>query len=221
MMRRTVGRRLTILVGVAAVAAACVRMGTLPPIEYYSLAIERGTDDGVAPIGDPVLRGTLAIEPVDAPGIYGDGGIVFRLGDTQLHAYPSRQWAMPLGDMLGQATESVLASDHLTAERPLFDPPRRESYTYIWRSRVREFEEVNRGTQVLAAVGLEAMLLASATDSVIWTGSARLERGVAEPTMPAIVRMLSDLTVEVVGRLADSARVALRVPTAAMARPPD
>ena len=62
-----------------------------------------------------------------------------------------------------------------------------------------EFEEVNRGRQVLAAVHLEADLVKSANDSVVWSGSERIERAVPEPTdsMPRVVETLSALTVEV------------------------
>lgn len=210
-----------ILAVLAATSAGCFRVGTLPPIEYYALSIPDipladGTRRGV----EPVLSGTLAIAPVETPGIYGDGGIVFRLGETQLHTYPTREWATPLSDMLGMATESVLGSRPLTPQPALFDPPSRHTYTYVWRSRVREFEEVNRGTEVLAAVGIDARLVVAATDSVVWSGSARRERTVETPTMPAIVRTLSQLAAEVILHLADSARITFEPATAATARPP-
>jgi ABC-type uncharacterized transport system auxiliary subunit len=199
---------------------ACVRFGTLPSLEFYALVIPRADDDTPAVTRGAVLDGTLAIVPYDAPGIYGDGGIVFRIDDTQLHAYPSRQWAQPLGDMLGMATETVLASRSLTASAPIFDPPSARSSAYIWQGRVREFEEVDRGTRVFAAVALDARIVRTAGDTVVWAGSARAERPVDEPTMPAIVRTLSELTVDVIGELADSARAALQAPTTAMPAPP-
>ena len=201
-------------------AVACVKIGTLPALEHYALLIPRADDDTPAVTGGAVLDGTLAIAPYETPGIYGDGGIVFRIDDTQLHAYPSRSWSQPLGDMLGMVTEAVISPRPLTVGEAIFDPPSRRSATYIWQGRVREFEEVDRGTRVFAAVALDARIVRAAGDSVLWTGSARVERPVDQPTMPAIVRTLSDLTAEVIAQLADSARAALRVPITATPAPP-
>lgn len=216
--------RLVVCLGLAfatASAAGCFRVGRLPSLEYYVLAIPRPSDDDTPLLRTAVLAGPIAIVPFDAPGIYGDDGIVFRIDDNQLHAYPSRMWAQPLGDMLGMATETVLATRPLTVQPAIFDPPSRGSYAYVWQGRVREFEEVDRGDQVFAAVALDVRIVRSPGDSVIWSRSRRLERPVPDPTMQGIVRVLSELTVDVLTELADSARAALTVPTASSARPPN
>jgi hypothetical protein len=87
---------------------------------------------------------------------------------------------------------------------------------------VREFEEVNRGNTVLAAVALDVRILRSTDDSVVWSGSQRLERVVPPPntTMDPIVNALSALAVEVVANLIDSARVSLRASPVETARAP-
>jgi hypothetical protein len=83
---------------------------------------------------------------------------------------------------------------------------------------IRELEEVDRGRDVFAAVRLEARLVRTRDDSVLWSGSARLERAVPEGTMSAIVAMLSRLAAEAVAQLADEARVALASPAASAVR---
>jgi hypothetical protein len=103
-----------------------------------------------------------------------------------------------------------------------FDPPSRRGNTYMWRGSIREFEEVNRGDTVLAAVAIDVQLLRTADDSIIWSGSQRLERVVPPPntTMEPIVQVLSELAVEVVENLIDGARVALRTAPVDSARSP-
>lgn len=176
----------------------------------------------------PPLSGRLAIAPYITRGVYASNGIVFRIDEVRLDAYTNREWAIPLRDMLGTATETLLAGNPLTTERAIFDPRSPSSFEYQWRGRVVEFEEVNRGRQVLAAVHLEADLVRSANDSVVWSGSERLERAVPEPTdsMPRIVETLSTLTVEVITRLIERVHSEVSVPalpaapTAAAAPPP-
>ena len=191
-------------------AGACFR-GSLPPREYYRLQLP---DSLMPPRGSaaaatlPPLDGSLAIGAYRAPGLYGRSGVVFRLNGTEYGSYPSREWAIPLGDQLGLVTEAVLRAEPLTREGALFDPPNPRSHAYLWRGTIREFEEVDRpdGT-VHAAVRLEAVLLRAEDDSVLWSRSVRLERPVPQPTMHAIVEMLSTLAVEAVGSLVTEARL--------------
>ena len=174
------------------------------------------------------LPGRLAIFPYVTRGIYASSGIAFRVDDVRLDAYPRREWAIPLRDMLGDATETLLEGNPLTAERAVFDPRSSASFEYQWRGTVVEFEEVNRGQEVLAAVHLEADLVRTANDSVVWSGSERLERAVPPPTdsMSRVVETLSALTADVITRLIDRARTEVSVPaptaipTAAAAPPP-
>jgi hypothetical protein len=121
--------------------------------------------------------------------------------------------------MLGMITEDLLRTRPLTAEPAIFDPPSPHAYTYIWRGTVRELEEVDRGRTVYAAIQLDARLVRAADDSVIWSGTTRLERVVPEGTMPAIVLMLSQLAAEGVTQLVEAARPTLAA-TAASAVPP-
>lgn len=193
------------------VAVGCWRIGKLPPRELYRITLPESPDssasavvatDGVA----PPLPGTLGIGEYVTPGVYGDPQIVFRIGDTEYGSYPSREWAVPLGDQLGVLTERVLARVPLTAERAVFDPPSRRAQTYIWRGTVREFEEVNRGQEVLAAVRIDLRIVRAEDDSILWSGSSRIERAVPTPNMSGIVQTLSVLADEVVTDLATHAR---------------
>ena len=198
-----------------------------PPVEGYRLNIPR--PDTPPPDNRPaVLPGRLAIAPYVTRGLYASHGIVFRVNDVRLDAYASREWAIPLRDMLGQATETLLERNPLTAERATFDPRSPASFDFQWRGTVIEFEEVNRDQQVLAAVHLEADLVRVSNDSVVWSGAERLERAVPAPTdsMQSVVETLSALTAEVITRLIDRARaevprpVGSAAPTAATAPPP-
>ncbi|HET7456302.1 MAG TPA: hypothetical protein VFJ74_01535 [Gemmatimonadaceae bacterium] len=223
-------RRLRSATAVAAAlalgATGCIR-GSLPAREYYRLSIPDSVvgpslpaspGGGAAAVALPV--GTLAVAPYVTPGIYADASIAYRIGETEYGAYPSREWALPLGQMLGVLTEGVLNRSPLTRSSAIFNPPSLRSHTYVWRGTVREFEEVDRGRTVSAAVRIDAALVRMADDSVIWTGSARREAPVTNgASMDAVVRALSALAVETVGSLVAEADAAMRrSPPAASAR---
>lgn len=190
-----------------------VSCGGLPPSELFRLSLPvavadtlpvRATDGAAAP-----LKGTLGIAQYTTPGIYGDPPIVFRINDNQYGSYSGnrpREWAVPLGDQLGVITERVLSKVPLTGERAVFDPPSRRSQTYVWRGTVREFEEVDRGSQVFAAVRIDARIARADDDSIVWSGTSRAERPVSAANMPGIVQTLSTLADEVVTDLATRAR---------------
>lgn len=207
----------------ALLLASCIH-GKLPPQEFYRLRLPEPTDSIAAvehSVTAPQLpQGGVAIVPYVAPGLYGDRSIVFRINDTEYGSYPNRAWAMPVPAMLGMLTEDLFRGHPLTREVAVFDPPSPHSYAYVWRGLVRELEEVDRGRTVYAAVRLEARLVRARDDSVIWSGGARLERAVPEATMPAIVTTLSQLSVEIISQLQESARAALAAPAASAARPP-
>jgi uncharacterized lipoprotein YmbA len=196
----------------------------MPPLERYRLtpappptaAGERssGGDDGAA---RPVPRvdrpskplATVRVEPYLTQGIYADPQIVYRTGDSEYAAYPNREWALPLSSMLADITAEVVRSSgsgrvRVTGESEGGQPD------VIWRGTVREFEEVNRGDQVLAAVHLEAALIRASNDSVMWQGGTRLERPVTGDSMEAVVATLSGLSTEaVVTMIREAARAVL------------
>ena len=189
--------------------------GKLPPRELYRLASPdslpgRGTTTEAAPGGGasarPALDGSLAILTYETPGLYGESGIVFRIGDVSYGAYPSREWALPLGEMLGQLTARLAEGAGLTRDTPLYAPPSPRSRGYLWRARVREFEEVNRGGRLLVAVRIDAAIVRTRDDSVVWSGSAARERPVVGGMdMPAIVRSLSAAGSDVITELLERA----------------
>ena len=225
-------RRTCALMLVAALAAVtgCIR-GTIPAREMYRLTLpdslgrEAPRFDG-SPAGGgggsivrPVLDGTLGVVAYETPGLYGESSIVFRIGDGEYGAYPSREWALPLGDMLGHITARIAADHGLTRDVPLYAPPSPRAQTYLWRARVREFEEVDRGKQVFVAVRIDASIVRTRDDSVVWSGSAGRERPVAAGTeMSAIVRTLSIAAASVIEELLDRAEQDLARPGSA--RPP-
>lgn len=202
--------------------AACFH-GKLPPQEFYRLHLPEPTDSIAAATPDaaaPALApGGIAIVPYVAPGLYGNRNIVFRVDEAAYGAYPNREWALPVPTMLGMLTEDIFRARPLTREAAVFDPPSPHTYAYVWRGLVRELEEVDRGQQVFAVVRFDARLLRAKDDSVLWAGSARLERLVPEATMPAIVAMLSQLSAEVITQLQESARTSVFGPAASAVRP--
>jgi len=219
---RVMRRSIAVLAGamLALGPAACIR-GHLPAKELYRLATpdSAATTIPLAFAPAAVAPGSIAIAPYETPGVYGDPGIVYRVDASNYGVYPAREWALPVGTMLGLMTQDVLARHPITARTALFDPPSYRTHDYVWRAIVRELEEVDRGHDVFAAVRFDARLVRARDDSVIWSGSARAERPVPQGTMPAIVDALSALSVEVIGRLADEARASLSASAASAARP--
>ncbi|MDQ6827622.1 MAG: ABC-type transport auxiliary lipoprotein family protein [Gemmatimonadota bacterium] len=178
--------------------------GSVPAPELYRLAPAPARTDSAPSRGH--LPGSLAVERYVTPGIYGERGIVYRIDETRYGVYPYREWALPLGEMLGLETEDVLAAAPLTSERAVFEPATRRGVTYIWRGSVRQFEEADRGKQVFAVVAIEAKLVRASDDSVMWRGMKRLEREVPEGAMPAIVTALSELSRQALTDLVTDAR---------------
>jgi hypothetical protein len=171
-------------------------------------------DTAAAMVGarpDATLDGALAVAPYTTPGIYGARAIVFRVGETGYGSYSYREWAIPLGDMLGMRTAEVLRRSPITRDGAVYAPPSRRQYRYVWQGVVHQFEEVNRGKAVFAAVSLEARLVRSADDSVVWVGSRRLERPIPSGTMTAIIEGLSELSTEVIQGLIDDVKKAAPV----------
>lgn len=201
------------------VATGCFR-GKLPPREFYRLAsVDAPTSapqPGVAP-----LSGTVAIKTYATPGIYGSDLIVYRVGDARYGAYPSREWAIPLGEMLGAMTERVMRDGRVTSGRVVYNPPAAGEEEYEWRGTVREFEEVDAPASVSASVALAAQLVRVADDSVLWSGSATIEEPVRESrSMDSVVAALSLAAAKAVGRLTQDASATLRRLAASGARHP-
>ena len=207
------------LAAIVLAASGCLG-GRLPAREMYRLRLPSEAGPAVPAAGPATspLDGSLAITPYETPGLYDEHGIVFRIGENEYGAYPNREWAVPLGEMLGMMTEDVLSRVPLTMEPARYDPPSRRSKTYLWRGAVREFEEVNRDGKVFVAVHLDASLTRSLDDSVVWSGSARREREVTPPTMDDIVRSLSELAAEAIAELSRAAAVAVKGSSASTAR---
>lgn len=188
-------------------AAGCVS-GRLPAIEQYRLISDSDSlGSGVAPAGDGALPGAVAVHRFDTPGIYGNDQIVYRVESSGYGSYPTREWAIPLGAMLGIMAEEELRAGRLGPDA-VYDPQSLRHYQFEWRSSVREFEEVNRGGQVYASVHLESRLLRAADDSMIWRGDRKIERLVPDPTMGRIVEALSAAAREALRDLVADARTA-------------
>jgi ABC-type uncharacterized transport system auxiliary subunit len=166
-------------------ATACI--GAQPALERYRLAPVELSSPGRS--SEPSTGVTVAVEPYDTPGIFGDPQIVYRLGDTEYGSYPNREWALPLSTMLAQLTAEALRE---SAGARVLERETAGAATLVWRGGVREFEEVNRGADVSVAVHLDGTLARAVDDSVLWQGSARVERPVRGDSMPEVIRALSE-----------------------------
>lgn len=187
----------------------CFR-GKLPPREFYRLAMVDSVVSARRSGEAPPLSGSVAIVAYDTPGIYGSGSIVYRVGAATYGAYPTREWAIPLGEMLGAMTETSLRRGSLTSGRALFEPalPRREQYE--WRGTVREFEEVDEPS-VSATVTLSAQLVRVADDSVVWAGRVRETEAVRESRkIESVIAAMSAAASRAIVRLTDDAASTLR-----------
>jgi ABC-type uncharacterized transport system auxiliary subunit len=196
-----------VLLLLAGAAGGCFG-NKLPPLEQYRLA---PSPDSTA-LGNPPngpLPGSIAISKFLTPGIYGGDQIVYRIGETGYGTYPSREWALPLGEMLGLLAEETLRRDPIGTEA-VYGPASRQQFEYEWRGTVKEFEEVNRDNRVYASVKLEARLLRTADDSIIWRGERSAERPVPDPTMSNIVDEISTAARQVMRELALDAKTAAR-----------
>lgn len=196
----------------ALLALGCLRSRPVPPVEMYRLLPPAGeARQGGAGAHSPDLPdGSVAVARYVTPGLYGQRGIVYRVGESGYAAYPSREWAIPLGEMLGRRTADLLQERPLVRGGAMFDPPTRRTFTYSWRGTLREFEEIDRGNDVFVAVHLEASLVRIEDDSIVWSGAARAERAVPDGTMDGIIAGLSAATDEVMFALLDSAKVSIR-----------
>lgn len=217
--------RAALVLATCAFVSGCGLLFNRDPLPAREMFRLRLVDSSAIPVvavngGAYPIDGSLAIAPYETPGLYGERGIVFRVGQTSYGAYPSREWAVPLAEMLGSLTESVLERNPISREQAVYDPPSRRSHTYIWRGTVREFEEVDIGTTVSVAVRLDVKLVRSADDSLIWSGSERIERSVSQPTMDNIVGAMSDAAIDVIAKLSRTAVHELSAASsAARARP--
>lgn len=204
-------------------AAACIR-GSLPAREFYRITPVDSllaSDGESGPAQPPALQGTVAVLEYDTPGLYGTNAIVFRVGASRYGTYPSREWAIPLGEMLGSLTERVARARRINADNVSFTTTRPHDAAYEWRGEVREFDEVDGPTAVSASVTLAARLVRTADDSVVWSGSARAAEPVAEArSMDAVIAALSRAATRAVAQLADDASAVLRRVPAARAHQP-
>ena len=207
---RRLPARLVVVFVVAWLAVGCFR-GKLPPREFYRLVAPDSVVKAPRPLAAPPLSGSIAIARYETPGIYGSGAVVYRVGTSEYGAYPSREWAIPLGEMVGSMTESILERRALTSGRVSFDPGTARRDQYEWRGTVREFDEVDAPNAVSASVALSVQLVRVADDSVIWSGSAHEVEAIGQTrSMDAVVAGLSAAAARALSRLADDAGATLR-----------
>ena len=218
--RRVRKRRVLACVLLALGQAGCFR-GKLPANQFYRLAPVDSLGATAGALGAPPLTGSIAITTYDTPGIYGDGALVYRVGASDYGKYPTRDWAIPLGEMLAARTETIAAARALTSGRIAFDRTGSRREQYEWRGTVHEFDEVDAASAVSVSVSLSARLVRVANDSVVWSGSSSEVEPVREARrIESVVDALSAASSRVLIRLVEDAASALRRDAAAGAQRP-
>ena len=203
-------RATTLACAAAIVANACFR-GSLPPREFYRLSVPDSLAALGRPTGAPPLTGSIAIARYDTPGIYATGSLVYRVGSSAYGVYPAREWAIPLGEMLGSITEGIVRERSLTSGRVVYPPSAVTHEQYEWRATVREFDEIDAPNSVTTSVSLVAQLVRVADDSVVWSGAAQEMEPIAQTrSIDAVVAGLSTAAARAITRLTDEAGSAMR-----------
>jgi ABC-type uncharacterized transport system auxiliary subunit len=193
------------------ILSACFH--SAPPLQLYRLQ----PVDTPAAQDSPVASEVIAVEPYATVGIYGEPHLVYRVGQSTYGAYPNAEWVIPLTTMLADITAAQLraAEPHIRVTTG----QSAGASDLLWRAKVQQFEEVDSAAHVSASVSLEAMLVRSRSDSIVWQGSTRLEQAVPEPTMSAVVATLSELANNAVSQLVREADGALRTSAQQLAHP--
>jgi ABC-type uncharacterized transport system auxiliary subunit len=213
-------RRVVACVLLSLSQAGCFR-GKLPANQFYRLAPVDSLGATPGALGAPPLTGSIAVVTFETPGIYGDGALVYRVGASDYGKYPTREWAIPLGEMLAARTETIAGARALTSGRLAFDRTGSRREQYEWRGTVREFDEVDAATAVSVSVSLAARLVRVANDSVIWSGSSSEVEPVREARrIESVVDALSAASTRALIRLVEDAAAALRRDAAAGAQRP-
>jgi uncharacterized lipoprotein YmbA len=197
----------------AVTGSACVA-GSVPPRELWRLdppAVDSssGTVQQTSATA-PLAGAPLEVALYETPGLYGDQGITYRIDESRYATYRSRDWAMPLGEMLSARTAALLRRQQLASVVLDGNAPSPSRTGWRWEGTVREFEEVDRKSGVSVSVALDVVLRRAENDSVVWRGARRLERPVSSPTMPNIVSALSTTADSVIVALARQAAPALQ-----------
>jgi uncharacterized lipoprotein YmbA len=202
------------LVLAAVLASACVS-GSVPARELWRLDPPAAHAAATMPL-TVGAREPLEVATYETPGLYGDPGIPFRVGEARYGTYRAREWAMPLGEMLAARTTTLLSAQRFAAPVLERDPRSPSRSGWRWEGTVREFDEVDRARAVSVAVALDLVVRRAENDSVVWRGTRQLERPVPSPTMANVVAALSATADSVIIGLARDAAPALRGGVAAI-----
>jgi uncharacterized lipoprotein YmbA len=162
--------------------------------------------------GPASTDGVIVVEPYVTPGIYADEALIYRTSETQYFTYPYRQWATPLSEALALLTADVLrrAPAPIGTSSVVLDDAAPSAHGLRWRGVVRHFEEVDADQSVGVEVAIDAIIVRSRDDSVLWRGSVSASRHVPAGTMPAIVSTMSVLVDSTLTALAGEAAGSLR-----------
>lgn len=188
-------RKLLLLILALATLGLAVSCG-MPKTSFYRLQFpvaERGSS--------PANDATLGVQRFRASNLLRQDRIVYSTADNQVNYYQYHRWAEDPAAMVTSLFVREVAGRHLFRDVAQFRPDKGTDY-YL-RGRVLALEEQDRGPSVSVRVAVEAELLKSKTDAVVWTGRAERERPVPRKDVSSVVEEMNRATQEVIGQLAD------------------
>jgi len=169
--------RYWLLLAVATAGAFC----GVPRTRYYTLEMPH-TAAGAGPAVDR----HITVQRFRADRVLLDERILYREGTNPVGFYQYHRWANPPADL---ATDYVL---HCLRDRGTY--ARVSTYKdggqsdFTLQGRLYHFEEIDRGNEVFASVGLELELLATRTSTSVWRGEWECTRPVTVRDVAAVVQ---------------------------------
>ncbi len=161
--------------------------GKIPTTQYYSIG------NGLPPApaaGARPLTFDVAVARFKAPQSLAQDRLLYRPAPNQVDYYAYHRWSGYPADQVTAAFIVRLRNAGLFRTVTSMDGAPKADY--ILRGGVENLEEVNSGTDVSANVVLSMEVVDTKTHTVVWSGMRKVERPVAERSVPGVVRELNE-----------------------------
>jgi ABC-type uncharacterized transport system auxiliary subunit len=187
-MNPQIGLRWLLAAGALA-AVSC----SVPRTHYYVLEFPH-TPPAAAPGG--VRR--ISVQRFQADQVF-DERILFRENLNELNHYEYHRWAALPEDLVTNYFIHRLKDSGSYAEISAYKDG--VPADFILQGRIRQFEEVDRGKEVLASVDLELELMNSKTRGQVWRSEAQCSRPLATRDLTGVTEGIHACLEETAGKL--------------------
>ena len=178
-------RRIAAAGGLAMLLAGVVACGAARPSKFYELNIPETSANAAA---SPRFQTDLLVGRIQAPQLFRDDRIVYRMGGTQLGSYEYHRWAEPPANSIENLLVRVLrASGNYRSVQSLRSNARGD---YILRGNLHELDEVT-GSSVAARLDFEVELFHQKSGTVVWSHHYNQDDPVNGKQVPAVVEALN------------------------------